>query len=295
MEYKYSVSIPHYNSPDLLKRMLASIPERDDIQVIVVDDGSNAEAVEKLKQLRHKNLELVLQPQNYGGGYERNVGLSKATGRWFISVDADDFFSKDAFDVFDENVSDDIDVLMFCISTAKEDGSPSSYIPRANKSVLNYLEKKCKKTEDKIRFYNLETWNKLVSMEFIRRENIVYENCRVNIDVYYSLQIGLKANHIKVIPNKLYNWVINEGSITQKKRTIEREFIFYLQVQKRNGFYKEKGLTYAPYYRPDWLYIPHMIRKYGIKGCYEFFSYRHNKLEEVRTARKAYLHLLNNI
>jgi len=38
--YNYSIIIPHYNIPELLMRCLKSIPKRDDIQVIVVDDGS---------------------------------------------------------------------------------------------------------------------------------------------------------------------------------------------------------------------------------------------------------------
>ena len=38
--YVYSITITHYNNPEFLSRMLRSIPERDDIQVIVVDDGS---------------------------------------------------------------------------------------------------------------------------------------------------------------------------------------------------------------------------------------------------------------
>ena len=35
-KYNYSITITHYNSPALLSRMLKSIPERDDIQIIVV-------------------------------------------------------------------------------------------------------------------------------------------------------------------------------------------------------------------------------------------------------------------
>ena len=57
--YKYSVVIPHYNSAELLRRMLASIPERDDIQIIVADDGSNINEVNTLKTLTHKNLEIL--------------------------------------------------------------------------------------------------------------------------------------------------------------------------------------------------------------------------------------------
>ena len=39
----YSIVIPHKNAQDLLKYCLDSIPIRDDIQVIVVDDNSDAD------------------------------------------------------------------------------------------------------------------------------------------------------------------------------------------------------------------------------------------------------------
>ena len=35
-----TVIIPHFSIPDLLARCLDSIPQRDDVQVIVVDDHS---------------------------------------------------------------------------------------------------------------------------------------------------------------------------------------------------------------------------------------------------------------
>ena len=39
-EYKQNLSIiiPHYNTPDLLGKLIDSIPDTDDIQIIVVDD-----------------------------------------------------------------------------------------------------------------------------------------------------------------------------------------------------------------------------------------------------------------
>jgi len=37
----YSFVIPHYNTPDLLQRLIDSIPQREDIEVIVVDDNSD--------------------------------------------------------------------------------------------------------------------------------------------------------------------------------------------------------------------------------------------------------------
>lgn len=64
MNYTYSISIPHYNSSLLLKRMLKSIPERDDIQVIVVADGSSEEHISEIKNIQHQNLEIVFLDVN---------------------------------------------------------------------------------------------------------------------------------------------------------------------------------------------------------------------------------------
>ena len=73
MDFNYSITITHYNAPALLERMLDSIPNRDDIQIIVVDDFSNEESRTAIKKIKHKNLEIVFTPENHGAGYERNV------------------------------------------------------------------------------------------------------------------------------------------------------------------------------------------------------------------------------
>ena len=40
IEINYSFIIPHRNVPHLLQRCIDSIPKRDDIQIIIVDDCS---------------------------------------------------------------------------------------------------------------------------------------------------------------------------------------------------------------------------------------------------------------
>ena len=51
MNYIYSIIIPHKNSPELLSRCLDSIPNRDDLQVVIVDDNSDENIVEFSPQL----------------------------------------------------------------------------------------------------------------------------------------------------------------------------------------------------------------------------------------------------
>src|SRR5574344_55837 len=293
--FTYSVSNPHYNSPDLLARMLKSIPERDDIQVIIVDDGSSAGNVEKLKELSHKNLELILLPENQGGGFARNVGLSKATGKWFISVDADDYFSANAFDVFDEQIKNKkIEVLYFCVQILNELLKPivASHSIPPNVGVKNYLKTHSRNSELFLRFGVTESWNKLVSMEFIKKNNICYENTRINIDVYYALCIGYTEHYFQVIDDVLYNIVHTSNSICRKKRDVEREWNFFMQVVKRNSFYKIIGLRKHPYYRMECLYYPMMLKRHGLRGLLNFCKNKYVRREEVELARKKYLNIL---
>ena len=98
MKYLYSIIIPHFNSSQLLERMLNSIPRRDDIQIIVVDDNSNEIEKGELRKIRRPNVELYFQTTNHGAGFARNVGLDHVLGQWVIVADADDVFAPNAFE-----------------------------------------------------------------------------------------------------------------------------------------------------------------------------------------------------
>ena len=143
-----------------------------------------------------------------------------------------------------------------------------------------YIDSPSNETEKLLRFHNTESWNKLVSLKFIRDNGICY-----------ALSIVLKVQRYKVISNKLYYFTENPQSITHQKRTIEREFQFFIQVQKRNGFYKKLGLKYYPFYRRTILYLPFMLKKRGILDTIKFFKMIMERKNEIEEARKAYLNL----
>ena len=54
MNKLYSIIVPHRNIPNLLRRLLCSIPKRDDIEIIVVDDKSNQEFQPELHGLQNE-------------------------------------------------------------------------------------------------------------------------------------------------------------------------------------------------------------------------------------------------
>mgnify|MGYP003305656243 CR=1 FL=1 len=91
----YSIIIPHKNIPLLLQRCLDSIPIRDDLEVIVVDDDSDPSLVDfdSFPGKDRKDVEIVLDKMGKGAGASRNIGLSRAKGKWVVFCDADDFFN----------------------------------------------------------------------------------------------------------------------------------------------------------------------------------------------------------
>ena len=66
----------HKNIPNLLQRCLDSIPNREDVQIIVVDDNSDPNIVDfdKFPGLNRSNVEVIFTKEGKGAGYARNTG-----------------------------------------------------------------------------------------------------------------------------------------------------------------------------------------------------------------------------
>ena len=88
----FSIIIPHHNTPELLKACVDSIPIRDDLQIIIVDDNSDKSVVDfnNFPGVACKNLEVVLSQKGRGAGWARNEGLKYAQGKWILFADSDD-------------------------------------------------------------------------------------------------------------------------------------------------------------------------------------------------------------
>ena len=115
----YSVIIPHHDTPDLLQRCLESIPRREDLEIIIVDDNSNLskEDFDTFPGLGEKNVEVIFSKEGRGAGYVRNLGVEKSSGDWLIFADADDFFTSNMAFVLDKYKNNHTLDLVFFNST----------------------------------------------------------------------------------------------------------------------------------------------------------------------------------
>jgi glycosyltransferase involved in cell wall biosynthesis len=91
-----SVVIPTYNAPAYLKEALATVFAQtlDDLEVIVVNDGSTDDTAEHLARVQDPRLRVVTQ-ENRGIGPARNRGIEEARGVYVAFLDHDDLWLPD--------------------------------------------------------------------------------------------------------------------------------------------------------------------------------------------------------
>ena len=94
-----SIVIPCFNGEATLNRCLSSIDQSrlsNQVQVVVVDDGSNDDSVKVanqcLNELQFHGSSGIIQQENKGAPAARNTGLQHVLASRVIFLDVDDFF-----------------------------------------------------------------------------------------------------------------------------------------------------------------------------------------------------------
>lgn len=102
MEYKLSVVVPVYNQEDLILRALYSIPNREDIEVVIVNDGSTDNTHNKIMEfLYDKEIKLkekyIFFGENKGVSNAVNTGIEESCGEYVVLLGSDDYFLPSGF------------------------------------------------------------------------------------------------------------------------------------------------------------------------------------------------------
>lgn len=94
-----SFAIPCYNSAEYMEHAIQSIlPAGEDVEIIVVNDGSKDETAEIAARYEKEYPTIVkaVNKENGGHGDAVNVGLDHATGLYYKVVDSDDWVDEEA-------------------------------------------------------------------------------------------------------------------------------------------------------------------------------------------------------
>lgn len=211
----YSIIIPTRNIPQLLDRCISSIPNRSDIQIIVVDDNSDPSIVDFDHYLKcnKPNVELILTKDGLGAGYARNIGLRYAKGKWIIFADSDDFFVDNFITLLDYYKNSEQDIVYFkTISVDSDTLEPASRAIGFNQYIDKYLQGKISSLELGLNY--CVPWGKIISRKLIFDKKLSFSETKAANDVYFSTALSLATKNVAVDSSNLYCITQRQGSLT---------------------------------------------------------------------------------
>lgn len=287
----FSVIIPQRNSLATLPRLFSSIPNRDDIEIIVVDNTPNPVTKDEIGVDRDYQL-LWSAPERHAGG-ARNVGIENAHGEWLIFSDADDFFTTDAFQLFDEHKDSNSDIIFYCADGLYPDtGERSDRGDVFSNLVLGYISGV--RTEEDLRLEFIVPWSKMIKREFVERNKIRFDEIKAGNDRFFSMVCGILARKVEAVDKVSYIVTVSKGSLT-KRRDYEVIKARLFSMLHCNQYLKEHGLANR---QCSVMFALYEARRYGIKAVFEFLGmllkFRQNPFIGWRNWRKTFKHVSTN-
>lgn len=134
-----TIIVPSYNVEKYISQTIESIvscERQKDIDLIIVNDGSEDETLNRVMEYEEKYPETitVINKENGGHGSTINSGLSIATGKFLVIVDGDDWVDSEKLDTFINFIEDQtVDAVIT--------GHYREYINTGKKESYRYSEK----------------------------------------------------------------------------------------------------------------------------------------------------------
>lgn len=228
----FSFVIPHKNQPEMLRKSISSIPHRDDVQIIVVDDNSDPNIVdfEDFPGQDDKLVKLIFTKEGKGAGYARNAALDYVIGNWIAFLGADDYFYPEIIDIMNEIEKDNETEVVFFKdkSICLPSGLPSLRADGYNERVDLALS-----TGDftQALLYSCDA-RKFYKKSLFERFKIRFSECRWGNDVYFMGQIARYAQKYRAFDYFAY-CSTESGSNLTKARSID-SFIVRFKEECKN-------------------------------------------------------------
>lgn len=211
-----SIIIPVYNSERYLEQCLDSITNQTlkNIEIICIDDGSTDNSLHILRKYEKQDERFVILTQhNQYAGVARNNGLKKATGKYVLFLDSDDFFACNMLDkLYHKAETDKTDVLVFDLI---------QYDSKLNKVVNTSWQAIRKKflwegiTAGKdIAKYIFEftlpsACNKVFLREFVVKNELYFQPIPRTNDLFFAYAAISSAERIGILNEKLLFYRVN--------------------------------------------------------------------------------------
>ena len=206
-----SIIVPIYNAEKYLSKCINSLinQTKKEIEIILINDGSTDRSEEIINNYRDERIK-YFKNENQGIGKTRNFGIEKATGKYLMFVDSDDYLKEDACEIlFKKAEKEKLDLVICNYYKVDEETDKKEII-----EIKEFKNTKLKDNKELLLNVNLAPWNKLYKRDLIKKNKIKFvENLKYE-DAPFVVETMDKAKRIGQVTEALNYYVIHKNSET---------------------------------------------------------------------------------
>lgn len=239
-----SIILPVFNGEAFIRRTIQSVLEQEleAWELIVVNDGSTDRSEAIITEFCALDARITkISQKNKGLSAARNAGYLKATGKYIVFLDADDYvepnYYKELVASTEESGADFV-VSGYIRDFIQANGKIKSCLVHFHKQFLD-IENDREKLIDsysQMHFYNvyIHVWNKIYRHDFLLWHGIVFdESIRYAEDVPYNIECLKYANSIQFLDMAGYHYTCHQAerlTSTWRSSLIEDNCRVYRQI-----------------------------------------------------------------
>lgn len=241
---KISVIIPCFNVEKYIEKAFFSLLNQDffdDIEVIIINDGSNDSTEDICKKLSEEYDNVILFSQeNKGLGMARNAGIDLATGDYIMFLDPDDWLINNSLrELYEVAKKECVDLISFSYLSTLNFDCDEDQIKNSNefksgdeyKLITKYeAHRQCASGN-----FNVQAVLKIYSRYIF--EKVRFSDIAINEDAEIVFEVIEYAEKILVTNNTFYVQYIRPGSLMQQEMS-EKNLLRLKVNRKMENFYK---------------------------------------------------------
>ena len=222
----------------MLHALLSSVPDRTDLEVIVVDDRSPLPVVIQAPFKRTKLTEITNEPGLRFAGTARNTGVARARGRFVLFADSDDLFDPEALDCVLESISDNDhdDVIYFRTKTFGY--GPDRHV--ASNVLLDRIQ--AGERLSALSWYCTPV-AAAYRRSFLLRNHLIFPEMRISEDMVFTARVAATRPRVSILPHEAY-LVRSHDSLTSRRDAAQARDVIRAQ-RMANRILMEAGLPEA--------------------------------------------------
>ncbi|UGS20568.1 glycosyltransferase family 2 protein [Flavobacterium cyclinae] len=222
-----SIIIPCYNDAAYIEQAVKSANDQTYPykEIIVVDDGSNAETKAVLKKLQ-PNITKLITHENQGQSTARNVGIKAANGDFVLVLDSDDYFEasfcEEAIAILQN--SDEVKIVTSHLRRFTDSKTIDIFVPSGG-DIATFVIK------------NGATGSAMFRKSDALSVNGYDETMRKGFEDWeFYIRLLAHGGITEVIPKPYLNYRVRANSTTSRANKVKEELLKYIYTKNRVVF-----------------------------------------------------------